>query len=145
MLLSWLIVHISWYTHELHTLTYPFLALRTLSGITRVSRYQKGKTNLDFTEARDSNSPQTDNHTSTPPLSFLQAECPSCCPTNSTYDLGEKCSKIFYMLGTAIFTLQTVSMQWNLHNTHGHQFHLPVYIDRYLIIGVAVVVLTNKQ
>jgi len=25
-----------------------------LSGITRVSRYQKGKTNLDFTEARDS-------------------------------------------------------------------------------------------
>ena len=25
-----------------------------LSGITRVSRYQKGKINLDFTEARDS-------------------------------------------------------------------------------------------
>jgi len=47
-----------------------------------VSRYQKGKTNLDFTEARDSEwqwhqlghmqvciSLQTDNHTSTPPLS----------------------------------------------------------------------------
>jgi len=29
-----------------------FTALWTLSGITRVSRYQKGKTNLDFTEAR---------------------------------------------------------------------------------------------
>jgi len=56
-----------------------------LSGTTRVSRYQKGKTNLDFTEARDSvwqwhqlghmqvcTSLQTDNHTSTPPLSFLQ-------------------------------------------------------------------------
>jgi len=28
-------------------------------------------------------SPQTDNHTSTPSLSFLQAGCPSCCPTNS--------------------------------------------------------------
>ena len=28
-------------------------------------------------------SPQTDNHTSTPPLSFLQAGCPSCRPTNS--------------------------------------------------------------
>jgi len=27
--------------------------------------------------------PQTDNHTSTPPLSFLQAGCPSCRPTNS--------------------------------------------------------------
>ena len=24
-----------------------------------------------------------DNHASTPPLSFLQAGCPSCCPTNS--------------------------------------------------------------
>jgi len=61
-----------------------------------VSRYQKGKTNLDFTEARDSEwqwhqldhiqvctSLQTDNHASTPPISFLQAGCPSCRPTNS--------------------------------------------------------------
>jgi len=50
-----------------------------------VSRYQKGKTNLDFTEATDSEwqwhqlghmqvctSLQTDNHASTPSLSFLQ-------------------------------------------------------------------------
>jgi len=28
-------------------------------------------------------SPQTDNHASTPPLSFLLAGCPSSCPTNS--------------------------------------------------------------
>jgi len=61
-----------------------------------MSRYQKGNTNLHFTEARDSEwqwhqlghmqvctSPQTDIHASTPPLSFLQAECPSCHPTNS--------------------------------------------------------------
>jgi len=61
-----------------------------------VSRYQKGKTNLDFTEARDNEwqwnplghmqvctSHQTDNHVSTPPLSFLQAGCPFCLPTNS--------------------------------------------------------------
>jgi len=65
-----------------------------------VSRYQKGKTNLDFTGARDSEwqwqwqwhqlghmqvctSLQTDNHASTSPLSFLQAGCPSCRPTNS--------------------------------------------------------------
>jgi len=61
-----------------------------------VSRYQKGKANLDFTEARDSEwqwhqlghmqvctSLKTDNHASTPPLSFLQAGCPSCRPTNS--------------------------------------------------------------
>ena len=30
---------------------------------------------------------QTDNHTSTPPLSFLQAGCPSCRPTNSVKEL----------------------------------------------------------
>jgi len=61
-----------------------------------VCEYQKGKTNLDFIEARDSEwqwhqlgrvqvctSLQTDNHASTPPLSFLQAECPSFRPTNS--------------------------------------------------------------
>jgi len=61
-----------------------------------VSQYQKGKTNLGFTGARDSEwqwhqlgcmqvctSLQTDNHDSTPPVSFLQAGCPSCRPTNS--------------------------------------------------------------
>jgi len=61
-----------------------------------VSQYQKGKTNLDFTEARESEwqwhqlghmqvctSLQTDSHASTPLLSFLQAGCPSCRPTNS--------------------------------------------------------------
>jgi len=56
----------------------------------------KGKINLDFIEATDSEwqwhqlghmqvciSLQTDNHVSTPPLSFLQAGCSSCCQTNS--------------------------------------------------------------
>jgi len=59
-----------------------------------VSQYQKGKTYLDFTEARDHDwqwhqlghtqvctSLQTDRHASTPSLSFLQAGCPSCRPT----------------------------------------------------------------
>jgi len=38
---------------------------------------------------------QTDNHASTPPLSFLQAGCPSCRPTNivkalkASYELSE--------------------------------------------------------
>ena len=35
-----------------HTHTHPFNG--PFSGTTRVSQYQKGKTNLDFTEARDS-------------------------------------------------------------------------------------------
>jgi len=81
------------YTHT-HTHTHPFNG--PWSGTTRVSRYQKGKTNLDFTEVRDSEwqwyqlghmqvctSLQIDNHTSTPLLSFLQAGCPFCRPTNS--------------------------------------------------------------
>jgi len=64
-----------------------------------VSRYQKGKTNLDFTEARDSEWQwhelghmqvrtllQTDNHASTPTLSFLQAGCPSCHPVTVLSD-----------------------------------------------------------
>jgi len=33
---------------------------------------------------------QADNHASTPPLSFLQAGCPSCRPTNSVKALKAK-------------------------------------------------------
>ena len=79
-------------THT-HTHKHPFNG--PLSGTTQVGRYQKGNTNLDFTEARDSEwqwlqlghmqvctSLQTDNHASTPPLGFLQAGCPSCHPAS---------------------------------------------------------------
>jgi len=82
-----------------HTHTHPFNG--PFSGTTQVSRYQKGGTNLDFTEARDSEWQwhqlgqmqvctllQTDNHTSIPPLSFLQAGCPFCRPTNSVKALN---------------------------------------------------------
>ena len=68
-------------TTTLHRFNGPF------SGTTQVSRYQKGKTNLDFSEARDSEWQwhqlgrmqvctllQTDNHTSTPPLSFYRPD-----------------------------------------------------------------------
>jgi len=61
-----------------HTFNGPF------SRTTQVSQYQKGKTNLNFTEARDSdwqwhqlnhmqvyNSLQTDNHASTPPFDLF--------------------------------------------------------------------------
>ena len=79
-----------------------------------MSWYQKDKTNLDFTEARDSErqchqlghmqvctSLKTDNHASTPPISFLQAGCPSCRPTNSVkalktdlFEQGEKSAEV---------------------------------------------------
>jgi len=73
----------SFYTHT-HTHT-RLTAL--FSGTTQVSQYQKSKTNLDFTDARDSEwqwqqlghmqvctSLQTDNHASTPPLSFYRPD-----------------------------------------------------------------------
>ena len=73
-------------THT-HTHTHPFNG--PFSVTTWVSRYQKGKTNLDFTEARDSEwqwhqlgdmqvciSLQTDNHASTPPLKFFTGRMP---------------------------------------------------------------------
>jgi len=68
---------------HLHTNNGPF------TGTTRVSWYQKGKTSLDFTEARDNEwqwhqlghmqvctSLQTDNYASTPPLSFFTGRMP---------------------------------------------------------------------
>jgi len=73
-----------------HTHTHPFNG--PFSGTTRVSRYQKGKTNLDFTEVRDSEwqwhqlghmhvciSLHTEITTPAPHhSSFLQAGCASC-------------------------------------------------------------------
>jgi len=93
--------------HSFHIHTHAFNS--PLYGTTLVSRYQKGKTNLDFTEARHSEwqwhqlghmqictSLQRDNHVSTPPLSFLQAGCPSCRPTNSIKALKEALNSIYY-------------------------------------------------
>jgi len=70
------------YTHT-HPFNSPF------SGTMRVSRYQKGKTNLDYTEARHSEwqwhqlghmqvctSLHTDDHTSTPLLNFFTGRMP---------------------------------------------------------------------
>ena len=107
--------------HYIHTHSFngPF------SGTAQVSLYQKGKTDLDFTEARDSEwqwrhlgrkqvctSLQTDNHTSTPPLSFLQAGCPSCRPTNSVKAL--KASTVHYNNLYSSTTQQTAT------DTHTH-------------------------
>jgi len=76
-----LIYSISTHTHTHTRLTALF------PRSTRVSRYEKGKTNLDFTEPRNSEwqwhqlghmqvctSLQTDNHASTPPLSFYRPD-----------------------------------------------------------------------
>jgi len=80
-----------WLLRQTHT---PF------SGTTRVSQYQKGKTNLAFTEARDSEwqwhqvghmqvciSLQTDNRASTTPLKvfYRPDACPAAQPTASKH------------------------------------------------------------
>jgi len=70
-------------------------------GLSGWASTRKVKTNLDFTEARDSEwqwhqlghmhgctSLQADNHASTPPISFLHARCPSCHATNSVKAFG---------------------------------------------------------
>jgi len=82
-----------------HTNTHLFNG--PLSGTNPLSRYQKGKTSLDFTEAGHGEwqwhrlghmpictSLQTNNHASTPPLRFLQARCPSCRPFDSVNALS---------------------------------------------------------
>ena len=80
-----------------HTHTHPFNG--PFSGTTRVSRYQKGNTNLDFCEARDSEwqwhqlgrmqvctSLQTDNHACTQQLSFYRPDAlPAAQPTASKH------------------------------------------------------------
>jgi len=94
-----------------------------------VSRYQKGKTSLDFTEARDSEwqwhqlgnmqvctSLQTDNHASTPLLSFLQTGCPSCRPTNSVKALKaiciNKCVNNMYSINKKNYTDQSTEANY---------------------------------
>ena len=59
-----------------HTHTFKGLLSETI----RVSRYQKG------------------NHASTPPISFLHAGCPSCCPTNSVKILQYRYSLCIHLL-----------------------------------------------
>ena len=80
-----------------------------------MSRYQKGKTDLDFTEARDSewqwhqlghmqvcNSLQTDNHASTPPLSFFTGRMPFL-PPNQQRQSTEGTESIFQIYIESIF------------------------------------------
>ena len=75
---------------------------------TRVSRYQKVKpiwillkqetvsgSGIHSRHMQVCTSLQTDNHASTPPLSFLQAGCPSCRPTNSVKALKAQLIKLY--------------------------------------------------
>ena len=115
---------VSWPHLQAHTHTHIFKDpfFRT----TRVILYQKGKTNLDFTKERDHvcTSLQTDNHGSTPPLSFLQVRCPSCHPTNSVkalkapnlqvvdYIIWLRCLPLAVILNLS----ETTAYKWKINN-----------------------------
>jgi len=77
-----------------------------------VSWYQKGNSNLYFTEARDSEwqwhplghmqvrtSLQTDNHTSTPPLSFFTGRMPFLPPNQQRQSTEGKKPSHTYKIG----------------------------------------------
>jgi len=93
------------------------------SGTTQVSRYQKGKTNLDFTEARDSDwqwhqlgpmqvctSLQTDNHASIPPLSFFTSRMPFL-PPNQRHQSTEGLSRT-HSTQTKVEMTKKSTTQW---------------------------------
>jgi len=98
---------------------HPTNSVKALKWVSWVSWYQKGKSNLDFTEAKDSEwqwllgedqlghmqvctSLQTDNHASTQPLSFLQAGCPSCRPINSVKALKAVILSLMYVKNSPV-------------------------------------------
>jgi len=57
-------------------------------------------------------SPQTDNHAKTSPLSFLQAGCPSCRPTNSVKALKAQESNYHYTTFSSKITVSSWVTGW---------------------------------
>ena len=116
------------HTHT-HTFNGPF------SGTTQVSRYQKGKTNLDFTEARDSEWQWHQlghvqvctslQHTSSPPLSFFTGQMPFLPPNQQRQSTeGQKdihillCynSKVFYNQSRIFMIQYDTRCYFNVHS-----------------------------
>ena len=93
--------------HKLLVMDMWFKATKKRRRTTQVSRYQKGRTNMDFTEARDSEwqwhqlghmqvcTSSREITTPAPQHSvFLQARCLSCYPTNSVKALKALSEKL---------------------------------------------------
>ena len=72
---------------------------------------------------------QTDNHASTPPLSFLQAGCPSCRPTNSVKALKAYALWSFLMVLALAACSTIVAVRWRDHQAEAaSRHHVPVGI-----------------
>jgi len=109
-----------------------------------VNQYQKGNTNLDFTEARDSEwqwhqlsrmeictSLQTDNHASTPPLSFFTGQMPFLTPnqqrqsTEGTEGFASHSTqnRPFWNLKTFFTSLGTEETKPNRKTSNNYRMH----------------------
>ena len=128
------------------THTHPFNG--PFSGTTQVSQYQKGKTHLDLTEARDSERQwhqlghmqvctllQTDNHASTPPLSFFTGRMPFLPPNQQRQSTeGKQTNSIKQKIQNNIMC----SALRNMGNTRCKEkpdCSPPGYPPRHLLIG----------
>jgi len=122
----------------LHTFNGP------LSGTTQVSRYQKGKTNLNFTEANDSEWQwhplghmqvctllQTDNHASTPPLSFFTGQMPFLPPNQQRQSTEGRYTHTHTkpFNGPLSGTTRVVWYQKKHSPTHTHRGHQTSFIN----------------
>jgi len=121
--------------HRPNVVNYYYIRLTVTSrcpGLPRVSRYQKGKTSLDFTGARDSEwqwhqlghmkvctSLQTGNHANAPSISSLQAGCPSCRPTNSVKALNK--TRNYRIVETDLIASMTTSISCADEPTRRHR------------------------
>jgi len=82
---------------------------------------------------------QTDNHASTPPLSFLQAGCSSCRPTNSIKATKAQTGSAKWHQNTLVFCDHTNSLLDVLfqpflkqQTSTGVAMHVPVKIVKFL-------------
>jgi len=119
-------LHLVFHSHVLPH-THPFSG--PFSATTRVSRYQKWKNNLDFTEARDSEwqwhqlghmqvctSLQTDNQASTPPLSFFTGRMLFLPPNQQRQSTeGRSTVGMFYQFHRNVIASHQLNVIFDLH------------------------------
>ena len=129
-----------------HAHTHPFNG--PLSGTTQVSRYQKGKTDLDFTDARDSEwqwhqlshmqvciSFRTDNYANNPLVSFFTGRMPLLPP-------NQQCQSTEGIVDTIRPHKYTNMCQ---HVDNAHCCEIPAPLWRTLRCNIYTITTTNRR